>query len=116
MDLPEMSRGAELLSALAGPAGGFMLFALHPVLPRLATAGLVQSVYNLLPVYPLDGGRIFRCILEMTLLPPKAQKLQKIVTILCCIGILTAGFYGWFALQYGPLCFLLSVLTVIRIK
>ena len=116
MDLPEMSRGAELLSALAGPAGGFMLFALHPVLPRLATAGLVQSVYNLLPVYPLDGGRIFRCILEMTLLPSKAQKLQKIVTIFCCIGILTAGFYGWFALQYGPLCFLLSVLTVIRIK
>lgn len=116
MDLPEMGNGTEILCALAGPIGGIILCIFWPWFPKLAMAGLLQSIYNLLPIYPLDGGRILRCWLKMFVTPPAAGKIENIFAFLCCFGILVIGLYGWIGLKYGPLCFLLSILMVIRIK
>lgn len=57
-----MSRGREVLCALAGPMGSFSLLALASHYPLAALFGCMQGAYNLLPIYPLDGGRIFRGI------------------------------------------------------
>jgi len=57
-----MSRGREVLCALAGPVGSFTLLALASHYPLAALFGFMQGAYNLLPIYPLDGGRIFRGI------------------------------------------------------
>lgn len=51
------SAGREVLCALAGPLGGFLLLFLLHSAPRIALCAFVQSVCNLIPVYPLDGGR-----------------------------------------------------------
>ena len=57
-----MSPGRTALCALAGPAAGALTIFAYKSLPELALAGLVQTVFNLLPVYPLDGGRALRNI------------------------------------------------------
>lgn len=64
MEIYGLGRWAETLCALAGPAGSFFLLLFAPVFPLMAVCGLIQGVYNLLPVYPLDGGRAARGVLE----------------------------------------------------
>lgn len=79
----------ELLCAAAGPAGSFLclIFARH--FPMLALCGFLQGIYNLLPIYPLDGGRILHSIAQF-LIPPYAETICKCVSqfaTVCILGI-----------------------------
>ena len=79
----------ELVCAAAGPAAGLLLLLAARRFPRIAVCGLAQSVYNLLPVYPLDGGRMFHSVLEEWL-PAKAEKITR-VTGQAAAWLLLAG-------------------------
>lgn len=67
----------EFLCAAAGPAAGLLLLTAVRWFPRTAVCGLVQSAYNLLPVYPLDGGRML-CSALKEWLPAKAEKITLV--------------------------------------
>ena len=84
-----LSGRAEFFSAAAGPMGSFFLLLLCHVFPKLAICGLIQGLYNLLPVYPLDGGRLLRCILE-AFLPESAEYWQRAAAMLSAgaVGVL----------------------------
>lgn len=55
-----LTPGAEIICLLAGPLAGLFPLMVARIFPTIAICGLVQSAYNLLPVYPLDGGKILR--------------------------------------------------------
>lgn len=110
--LPPMSRGAELLCACAGPAVSLSLLLLARWLPRLAVCGALQGLYNLLPVYPLDGGRILCCIQKMVFSPPVAEKIQAVVEFLVFLLLSALAIYAICVLEMGffPLLLLLNLL------
>lgn len=96
----------ELLCALAGPAAGLLLLLAAPVFPRLALCGAFHSLYNLLPVYPLDGGRVLWALF--------GEKTGRTVQGICLGCIIALGSYGTFCLRLGLLPLIFACLTVIR--
>ena len=74
----EMSSRRTLLCTIAGPLGSLFLLLFLRWSPRIAFCGAVQGMYNLLPIYPLDGGRAIRCALQMWF-PKYADNLFMII-------------------------------------
>lgn len=60
MDTMAATRGREVITAAAGPLGSLVFAVLCRGFPEAAVCAVIQGLYNLLPVYPLDGGRILR--------------------------------------------------------
>ena len=90
MEIGCLSPIREMLAAAAGPAGSLLLLLVRKQLPRTALCGLIQGLYNLLPVYPMDGGRILWCFLALFLPERTALKIRRAVKWLTA-GLLTAG-------------------------
>ena len=118
LPLPEMSRGKELLCALAGPVGGLSLVLFARWMPRLAICAVMQSAYNLLPIYPLDGGRALQNGLLMAFKPPVSRRICKIVERICKTMILLAAIYGclWLRLGLFPLWMVALLLLRLRVN
>ncbi len=109
MPVASLSSWKELLCTLAGPMGGFLLVFLLPVFPRIALCGLLQSFYNLLPLYPQDGGRALKCLASMLLPPTYAWWLCSFVSWLCVGGIVALGIYAALFKGLGIFPLLLSI-------
>lgn len=76
----------QFISILAGPMGSLALLLLAHSAPKVAVCGLAQGIYNLIPVYPLDGGRLFGLILQR-FCPEYAEIIQFVVTVVIFAAI-----------------------------
>ena len=80
--------------ALAGLL--FLLRGFHPALLPASAANLVLGCFNLLPIPPLDGGRILASHLSERLGPGRGQRVLRAVSLLVltpltALGLLLAG-------------------------
>lgn len=104
----------ELICALAGPAGGLMLLLLARWVPLIALCSSFHTLYNLLPVYPQDGGRAFRCGAKL-LLPGKwADFICRFAEYTCLAGVGVLGIYGTFILNAGAFPLIFAILFLYR--
>ena len=71
----------EFICAAAGPAGSFLCLCVFRFFPLLALCGFIQGLYNLLPIYPMDGGRMVHCAAKR-FAPACAERITHIVGIL----------------------------------
>lgn len=90
-----LTRRQEFFAALAGPLGGLMLCFFAKRLPRLAVCAFFHSVCNLFPLYPLDGGRILRCLLPKRFV---GVVEKSVIVMILLAAIRLTGFLGILAL------------------
>lgn len=110
-----MEGARALLCSLAGPIGALTLLGASRWLPRTAICAAFQSAWNLLPIYPLDGGRALRCGARLLFLPDTAQRVCDAVQTACVAIFLFAGVYGTFKLKLGPLPIAAALLLLRKI-
>lgn len=116
MDTSVIPVWQQMLCILAGPAGSFLLAQAGEYMPRLAFCGLVHGLYNLLPLYPLDGGRGLRCLLEQLFLPETADSVCKWTEILVIIFIIGFCLWAGFIHKLGIAPVILALLTVSKAR
>ncbi len=116
LDAEPMTRGKEAICALAGPLGGLLLLLLAKQIPRIALCAAVQSLYNLFPVYPLDGGRALRCLAEQWFGEKAARSICQWSEGIFSICVALLGLYGTFCLGLGLFPLLPAGFLLLRIK
>ena len=108
-----MTLGQELLSAAAGPVGGVLLLLVARSTPEIALCALFQTAYNLLPVYPSDGGRIVMCLIRRCT-PAGETRLYKVLRWLTVFVVLLACLYA--AVFLGFVMLPLAVVGILLVK
>lgn len=121
------SDGREALLVAAGPGAGLLLAALSAVpyflglrgvlpfphawevfLTNMLWIGVVWSLFNLLPLYPMDGGKLTRLALMRLLGPTWGARITHGISIALCVAglglalsggsffmAILAGMWGW---------------------
>ena len=107
---------SEVVVAIAGPlvtlalaAGAFVIFLLHSYWQHLTnpegasvatqfwlTACLLNVallVFNMLPAFPMDGGRVFRGLLSMFMTHVKATTIAYYTSVGLCVIVGVAGIF-----------------------
>ena len=83
----------EILVSISGPLVNLILLCIclalfwcfpvtYSVLDNFYYANLITFIFNFLPVYPLDGGRVLYALLKRKLPMKKAYKIIKIIGII----------------------------------
>jgi Zn-dependent protease len=112
--IPKKPKG-ELLVALAGPAvnlvisgilfpfvnmemwkegvGKFSEVNAHNFLFSFATVNIWLAVFNLIPAFPMDGGRVFRALLSFKLPRVQATRIAAGLGQLIALVFMLIGFY-----------------------
>ena len=111
---PDLPLWQELICALAGPMGGILLLLTARWFPVTALCAGFHTLYNLLPVYPQDGGRALRCGAYLLLPDIWANIVCTLVEYACLAGVLMLGIYGTFVLKVGILPLVFSLLFLHR--
>ncbi len=84
----------KILVAIAGPITNFIiiLITLHMkysifFMLKIIYSNLLLILFNLLPIYPLDGGRIIKSILHILLGKIKAEKYINLISYITLIVV-----------------------------
>lgn len=81
----ELTDRKLLLTLMAGPLGGLLFVFAGRLFPRLALCSWVLSLYNLIPVLPLDGGQALRLLMKNNKMFYTVERAILIILTVCSI-------------------------------
>ena len=94
-----MRYGQELFTALAGPAVNLICFLLcRRQFPDFAAVSILLGIFNLMPLYPLDGGKVLYDLIAMLFSQTVAETVCQSVSlflIICLLALSLAGIFYW---------------------
>lgn len=112
MEIEKTTPWKELICAAAGPLGSIMLIQLARYAPRVGICAAIQAAYNLMPILPLDGGRIVFNFCKLLFGEHVAERVMIINA--CLIGLLViflAVISLRFVFSFGSGIFFIMLLT-----
>lgn len=116
IETESMSYGRELLCAMAGPAVNFGLLLLFTQkMPLFALVNLCLLGYNLLPIFPLDGGRMLRALLSMLLPLPAVILLERLIGGICLAALVCGCCYLTCVWHAGLWPTLVAAVLILRV-
>ncbi len=115
MNVMGITGTGELLCALAGPLGALMLLFFARWFPATAVCAVFQTAYNLLPIYPMDGGRALRCGMEM-IAPRWTERICRWTAIGTLILIWVGAIYGAVGMKLGLMPLLMAGVLSLKTK
>jgi Zn-dependent protease len=100
--------GQTILVSLAGPLSnlilaGFSWFVLHnggsdtflvSFLTTFTYYNFILFVFNILPIYPMDGGRISKAICQWITKPTIGRKINGVISIISSVLLLVFSIYS----------------------
>ncbi len=103
MEITALTDWQELFCIIAGPLFGGLLLFLSPWMPLVAVCAWIQTLYNILPIYPLDGGRLLRCMARMLHVNNnRVRAIEGVAIVLLAVLLIVLG------LSLGRSAFLLG--------
>ncbi len=108
----------ELFIHLSGPCFSLIIAGIcyflfdkieNRVIEEIFLANLIIGLFNLLPFYPLDGGKITRLYMAFFWGYGRAIKISRFFSILFCIFL---TLLGAFLVQYNGMCILICGLGI----
>lgn len=116
METQQLSYGKEAICAYAGPLGALLILLFARYVPRTSICTIVLSAYNLLPIFPLDGGRGLGCALKARLPENVALCIMRHIenAVLALIAMLMC--YAVWKLDLGILPALVAIILLCRSK
>ena len=116
LDTGACTPGQEAVIAAAGPlVTGLLALIGYYVNQRVFAVNLVLLGYNLLPLYPLDGGRLLGLGLEALLGRDRGKRVSRWIGYVTVGVVVLWGLWATFVAHRGPFPALLAAAFLLRL-
>lgn len=117
METVPLSYADEMLCAISGPFINLILYMIllhHDGVPAILNLGLF--LFNMLPIYPLDGGRILRAALLCFLQDGTVKRIVRVIGFVFSLLLMLGAVSLCILLQQGIVPMVFSGVVILKLN